>query len=319
MKYSTIFVQAFLIMIMMLTSRSSGEQVDQPLDKAGKSKIEEENSNSGDNKDNHDEDDDENDDRKDSVASPIGADISTIEMDKSSQASDLETTATEHCMTTCVQEEDILTHDEIFTSQQKHVDPASIVMKSNPIVESGSTLNISGIFFIPGEIPFSGPDGDLVVQWKTFRVAKRCIPLLDKIVEKYPTILEHFSVRTAGLQASYLGTLALIVHIMSITLVRDVGSGLMNFLQSSIMDLRIAHIDSNWIQDRVDALRISNGQHELFELEGQLTKEEKVLVELETATIAKKLEIAKIKDSINSLRTQLDSLRQGLDPSSTIL
>ncbi|CAK9184040.1 unnamed protein product [Ilex paraguariensis] len=153
---------------------------------------------------------------------------------------------------------------------------------------------------IPDEVPYDGPgNGSDLVQWLNFMVQRRCVAYLNKLVERYPDSLAHFSSRSPLVQAGHLGTLALLLYTADTIPVRAWSNALHERFLSYIEDLKEAHVELPWIVERFALLLglrvryLAKIEMEDGELEAEKLRQESAVLQAKLGVLEEKIAVTK--------------------------
>ncbi|CAK9188492.1 unnamed protein product [Ilex paraguariensis] len=141
---------------------------------------------------------------------------------------------------------------------------------------------------IPEEVPYdAGPGhGSDLVDWLGFRVQRRSVAYLNKLVERYPDSLAKFNSRSPLVQAGHLGTVALLLYTADTIPLKAWSSTLQEKCLSYIDDLKEACIELPWLMERFSLLDDHRASFlakvELEEWEPEAAKLKQEIVVLQT-------------------------------------
>ncbi|CAN4096192.1 unnamed protein product [Withania somnifera] len=124
--------------------------------------------------------------------------------------------------------------------------------QNSSIPEHPTSFQGMSISSNPSRIPYEGPGrGDEQVPWGGYQVARRTLPILSRVVSRYPDSLVNFRVASSILQSAYLEILAELVYFLENLTILNLSKDQFNVARQHIWDLKLSGIEIGWLENRL--------------------------------------------------------------------
>ncbi|MCD9561054.1 hypothetical protein HAX54_019988 [Datura stramonium] len=124
--------------------------------------------------------------------------------------------------------------------------------RTSSLLEHPTSFQGIYISSTPSQIPYEGPGrGDEQVPWGGYQVARRTIPILSRVVSRYPDSLVNFRVASSALQSAYLEILAELVYFLDNLTIVNLSKDQFNVARQHIWDLKSSGIEIGWLEKRL--------------------------------------------------------------------
>ncbi|XP_075081624.1 uncharacterized protein LOC107807599 isoform X5 [Nicotiana tabacum] len=124
--------------------------------------------------------------------------------------------------------------------------------QTSSILEQPTSSQVMSISSTPSRIPYKGPGrGDEQVPWGRYQVARRCLPILNRVVSRYPDSLVNFKVASSIFQSLHLEILAELVYFLDNLTVMNLSKDQFNVAGQHLWDLKLSGIELGWLEKRL--------------------------------------------------------------------
>ncbi|KAK4717363.1 hypothetical protein R3W88_015701 [Solanum pinnatisectum] len=124
--------------------------------------------------------------------------------------------------------------------------------RTSSVLEYPTSFQVMSISSNPSQIPYEGPGrGDEQVPWRGYQVARRSLPILRRVVSRYPDLLVNFRVAGSTLQSTYLEILAELVYFLDNRTIVNLSKDQFNVARQHIWDLKLSGIEIGWLENRL--------------------------------------------------------------------
>lgn len=124
--------------------------------------------------------------------------------------------------------------------------------RTSSVLEHPTSFQVMSISSTPSQIPYEGPGrGDEQVPWRGYQVARRTLPILSRVVSRYPDSLVNFRVASSILQSAYLEILAELVYFLDNLTIVNLSKDQFNVARQHIWDLKLSGIEIGWLENRL--------------------------------------------------------------------
>ncbi|KAL3369648.1 hypothetical protein AABB24_010146 [Solanum stoloniferum] len=124
--------------------------------------------------------------------------------------------------------------------------------RTSSVLEHPTSFQVMSISSNPSQIPYEGPGrGDEQVPWGGYQVARRTLPILSRVVSRYPDSLVNFRVANSILQSVYLEILAELVYFLNNLTIVNLSKDQFNVARQHIWDLKLSGIEIGWLENRL--------------------------------------------------------------------
>lgn len=124
--------------------------------------------------------------------------------------------------------------------------------RTSSVLEHPNSFRVMSISSNPSQIPYEGPGrGDEQVPWGGYQVARRTLPILSRVVSRYPDSLVNFRVASSILQSVYLEILAELVYFLDNLTIVNLSKDQFNVARQHIWDLKLSGIEIGWLENRL--------------------------------------------------------------------
>ncbi|XP_055811484.1 auxin response factor 4-like isoform X2 [Solanum dulcamara] len=124
--------------------------------------------------------------------------------------------------------------------------------QTSSVMEYSTSFQVMSISSTPSQIPYEGPGrGDEQVPWGGYQVSRRTLPILSRIVSRYPDSLVNFRVANSILQSAYLEILAELVYFLDNLTIVNLSKDQFNVARQHIWDLKLSGIEIGWLENRL--------------------------------------------------------------------
>ncbi|XP_049354796.1 uncharacterized protein LOC125819408 [Solanum verrucosum] len=124
--------------------------------------------------------------------------------------------------------------------------------RTSSVLEHPTSFQVMSISSNPSQIPYEGPGrGDEQVSWGGYQVARRTLPILSRVVSRYPDSLVNFRVANSILQSVYLEILAELVYFLNNLTIVNLSKDQFNVARQHIWDLKLSGIEIGWLENRL--------------------------------------------------------------------
>ncbi|KAG5607887.1 hypothetical protein H5410_029379 [Solanum commersonii] len=124
--------------------------------------------------------------------------------------------------------------------------------RTSSVLEHPTSFQVMSISSNPSQIPYEGPGrGDEQVPWGGYQVARRTLPILSRVVSRYPDSLVNFRVASSILQSVYLEILAELVYFLDNLTIVNLSKDQFNVARQHIWDLKLSGIEIGWLENRL--------------------------------------------------------------------
>ncbi|XP_059317466.1 auxin response factor 2-like [Lycium ferocissimum] len=144
------------------------------------------------------------------------------------------------------------------------------------VLEHPTSSQVMSISSTPSQIPYEGPGrGDEQVPWGGYQVARRCLPILSRVVLRYPDSLVNFRAASSIVQSMYLEILAELVYFLDNLTIVNLSKDQFRVARQHIWDLKSNGIEIGWLEKRL--LHID----EVFSMESLMQRRQAVTRSME--------------------------------------
>ncbi|TMX03079.1 hypothetical protein EJD97_018476 [Solanum chilense] len=141
--------------------------------------------------------------------------------------------------------------EETVTPSQQNVSEDHS-RRTSSVLEHPNSFQVMSISSNPSQIPYEGPGrGDEQVPWGGYQVARRTLPILSRVVSRYPDSLVNFRVASSILQSVYLEILAELVYFLDNLTIVNLSKDQFNVARQHIWDLKLSGIEIGWLENRL--------------------------------------------------------------------
>ncbi|KAL3338330.1 hypothetical protein AABB24_030463 [Solanum stoloniferum] len=124
--------------------------------------------------------------------------------------------------------------------------------RTSSVLEYLTSFQVMSISSNPSQIPYEGLGrGDEQVPWQGYQVARRSLPILRRVVSRYPDLLVNFRVAGSTLQSTYLEILAELVYFLDNRTIVNLSKDQFNVARQHIWDLKLSGIEIGWLENRL--------------------------------------------------------------------
>ncbi|XP_070031198.1 auxin response factor 1-like [Nicotiana tomentosiformis] len=140
---------------------------------------------------------------------------------------------------------------ESFTTYPQQPIPEPSVSTST--LQPTDTLQVMCTYSTPRQLPTEGPGcGNEQVSWAGYQVAQRYVPILSRVIMRYPSTISGFKAITGALQSVYLEMLAKLVDLLEKSRIGSMDNrNQFQVIKQYLVDLKFIGIDISWIETRL--------------------------------------------------------------------
>lgn len=168
--------------------------------------------------------------------------------------------------------------------------------RTSSVLENPTSSQVMSISSTPSQIPYEGPGrGDEQVPWGGYQVARRTLPILNRVVSRYPDSLINFKVASSILQSAYLEILAELVYFLDNLTIVNLSKDQFSVARQHIWDVKLSGIEIGWLENRL--LHID----EIFMMESLLQERQAVTRRMEETFRQHDEELGRIDKELHEL------------------
>ncbi|CAN4101614.1 unnamed protein product [Withania somnifera] len=126
-------------------------------------------------------------------------------------------------------------------------------MTTSTSVQPNEAIQVRCTYSTQSQLPIEGPScGSELVSWTGYQVTQQCVPILNRVILRYPGTISGFKAITGTLQSVYLEMLAKLVNMLEQSTIRNMDNrDQFHVVEKYLADLKFIGIDISWIENRL--------------------------------------------------------------------
>lgn len=171
-------------------------------------------------------------------------------------------------------------------------------MTTSTLMQPTDALQMTCTYSTTSQLSTEGSGcGGEVISWAGYQVAQQYVPILNRVIQRYPSTISGFKAITGDLQSAYLEMLAKLVNLLEQSTIGNMDSrDQSQVVEQYLADLKFIGIDISWIETRLGQV-------------GEVLKKEK-LIQYQHA-LAQRIE--ETQCILGKLHVELDSVKKEVD------
>ncbi|XP_016513812.1 uncharacterized protein LOC107830695 isoform X2 [Nicotiana tabacum] len=157
---------------------------------------------------------------------------------------------------------------------------------------------------ISSQIPYDGPGhADEKVHWEGYHVARRYIPILNRIISQYPSTLSSFKATSPIFQSMCLEILAELVYLLGQFTTGNMDIKYHSEAKRYLRDLKLSGIEIGWLEKRLAKVE------DIFSMKRISIRRQELILGIEDTTATLRL----MNEELGSLEKDLQKLSSNIN------